>query len=139
MSIIYTLGYARWSVEEVEKQTRALETVLVDVRHSPRTSKPGFSKTALTARLGDRYVHVPAFGNVTYKEGTITLADPDRGVEIVSGFDRAPILMCGCHNPNECHRSVVAKLLAQRIGGEIQHLRAPSDPAEPDLFEDTDR
>ncbi len=135
-SEIYTLGYARWAVEDVKKQLQTLEATLVDVRHSPHTSKPGFSRDDLSARFGDRYLHVPAFGNVNYKDGPIEIARPEQGIEKMQGLERSPILMCGCQSPRTCHRSVIAELLADRTGASITHLRSPSERAEPTLFGD---
>ena len=137
-TIFYTLGYAKWSIEEVADQINALDAALVDVRHSPYTTKPGFIKPDLEARFGDCYVHLPAFGNVNYKEGPIELADPDEGLRAIRELDRVSVLMCGCRPPEPCHRSTVARLLANRLGGTVEHLRAPSERAQPRLFDDTD-
>jgi uncharacterized protein (DUF488 family) len=112
--------------------------MLADVRHSPHTTKPGFSKPDLQARFGARYVHLSAFGNVNYQEGPIELADPDRGVQAIRALERPPVLMCGCRSPNSCHRSAVARLLTDRLGGQVEHLRAPSERTQPGLFDDVD-
>lgn len=137
---IYTLGYAKWSIEEVAKQLDALRATLVDVRHSPHTTKPGFAKSDLEARFGNRYVHLRAFGNVNYKEGPIELADPEEGLRAIRALDRSPVLMCGCQHPDQCHRSSVAQLLADHLDGSIAitHLRSARERAQPGLFEDTD-
>lgn len=133
---IYTLGYAQWAIDEVVDQMDALDASLVDVRQSPHTTKPGFAKTDLEGRLGDRYVHLPAFGNVNYKEGPVKLAAPDKGLPAVRDMESPPVLMCGCQHPEPCHRSTVAQLLADRFGGSIEHLRAPDERAQPGLFDD---
>jgi len=135
---IYTLGYAQWSIEEVDEQIRTLGAILVDVRHSPHTTKPGFANPDLETRFDNRYVHLPAFGNVNYKDGPIELANPEKGVRAVRKLDRAPVLLCGCRDPEPCHRSTVAELVADRVGGSVNHLRAPSERAQPGLFNDTD-
>lgn len=137
-STIYTLGYAQWSIDEVESRLDALDAMLVDVRHSPHTSKPGFAKPALEARFADRYVHLPAFGNVKYKERSIELADPERGLVAIQKLENAPVLMCGCQHPDRCHRSVVAQRIADRFGGRVKHLRAPDAHAQSSLFDDPD-
>lgn len=135
-STIYTLGYAQWSIEKVEDEIGTLDAVLVDVRHSPHTTKPGFAKSDLEARFGDRYVHLPGFGNINYKDGPIELADPEQGLRAVRKLERAPVLLCGCQHPEPCHRSTVAQLVADQLGGSVNHLRAPSERAQPDLFDD---
>lgn len=137
MDRIYTLGYGNWTIDEVDDLLRDGTAVLLDVRHAPYTTKPGFSKEELAERFGERYRHVPAFGNVAYREERIELANPERGLQIVRAVEPPPILMCGCSNPRSCHRSVVATLLADHLGGTIEHLRPPTDRSEPTLFDDT--
>jgi uncharacterized protein (DUF488 family) len=137
MLTIYTLGYAQWTIDEVVEQTSALDAVLVDVRYSPHTTKPGFAKADLAARFNDRYVHLPAFGNVNYQDGPIELADPERGLQALRKLERPPVLMCGCRAPERCHRSTVATLLSDRLGGTVEHLRAPNERAQPGLFENS--
>jgi uncharacterized protein (DUF488 family) len=134
---IYTLGYAQWSVDAVVAQIDALGAVLVDVRQSPHTTKPGFAKPELEARFDDRYVHLPAFGNVNYQSGPIEQADPERGIQAIRNLERPPVLMCGCRQPEKCHRSTVAHLLADRLDGTVEHLRAPSERAQPGLFDNS--
>jgi len=135
-SPIYTLGYAQWTADEVDDQLQLLGAVLVDVRRSPQTTKPGFTKDELDARFGSRYVHVPAFGNVNYKEGPIELAQPKLGMATVQSLSRPPVLMCGCQAPAQCHRSTVATRLAEEWAVSVTHLRAPSERAQPGLFSD---
>lgn len=133
--MFYTLGYAQWTLDEVAAQLDALGAVLVDVRHSPHTTKPGFAKPDLDSRFGDRYVHLPAFGNVNYQDGPIELAKPERGIDKIQALERPPVLMCGCRYPGPCHRSTVAALLTDRLGGTVEHLRTPSERAQPGLFD----
>lgn len=135
-SEIYTLGYAQWKIREVVEQLQALDALLVDVRQSPYTSKPGFKKEELASRLGDRYLHVAALGNVNYEDGPIELAQPEQGLETIRTLDRPPVLMCGCQSPAQCHRSTVAALIAERAGATVTHLRSPHERAQPRLFDD---
>lgn len=135
-SSIYTLGYAHWSAAEVERRLHDLDAWLADVRHSPHTTKPGFSKPELADRLGPRYAHVPEFGNVNYKDGPVELAAPDDGIDRIRTGGLPVVLMCGCASPAACHRQTVAELLCHRMGGTPTHLRAPDDGAQPDLFDD---
>lgn len=132
---IYTLGYAHWSIVEVERRLLDLEAWLADVRRSPHTTKPGFSKPELIDRFGDRYDHVPGFGNLNYRGGPLELAAPDDGLEQIRARALPVVLMCGCASPARCHRQVVAELLCEHIGGSSTDLRAPSERAQPDLFE----
>lgn len=133
---IYTLGYAHWSIDDVESVLAEYDAVLVDIRRSPHTTKPGFDEAELNARFSERYVHVPAFGNDNYKGGSVQLVDPERGIDEIRREDRPPILMCGCQFPKQCHRSVVATLLADRLGGVVEHLRSPGERVQLELFGD---
>lgn len=136
VSILYTLGYAQWTIDEVAAAIDAHSAVLVDVRRSPHTTKPGFDQEELETRFGERYLHLPAFGNVNYKEGPIELAAPEQGLRAVRALDRSPVLMCGCRDPSSCHRSTVAQFLSDRLDAPIEHLRAPTERAQPGLFDD---
>lgn len=136
ISMIYTLGYAQWTTDEVAAHVNTLDAVLVDVRQSPHTTKPGFAKPELDARFSDRYGHLTAFGNANYQGGPIELADPVRGIKAIQALERPPMLMCGCRHPEQCHRSAVASLLADRLDATVKHLRAPIERAQPGLFDD---
>lgn len=131
---IYTLGYAQWSIDDVESVVDEYDAILADVRRSPHTTKPGFTRSELDARFENRYLHVPAFGNDNYKEGPVQLVDPEQGLAELRTVDRPPILMCGCQLPEHCHRSVVAALLADRLGNPVEHLRSPAERPQLYLF-----
>lgn len=135
-STLYTLGYARWTIGEVEATLRELDATLVDVRYAPYSSKPGFAKPALDNRFGARYVHVPGFGNANYAEGSIELANPEEGLRTVAALSSPLILMCGCQSPTECHRSDVATYLADHFDANIIHLRTPDESESATLFDD---
>lgn len=136
MSSIYTLGYARWSIEDVELCMEKLDATLIDIRYVPHTTKPGFTQDELKNRFGSKYQHVEAFGNVNYKGEQITLVDPERGLQHLRSLEGPFVLMCGCKRPEQCHRSEVAEFLSARDRGSIRHLQAPSERAQKDLFED---
>lgn len=135
LSKIYTLGYARWTVDQVAVAARELDGVLADIRHSPYTSKPGFSKEELRQRFRNRYVHIAGFGNVNYKEGPVELADFEKGLHRVRQLKRVPILLCGCRSATRCHRSTVALKIAEQCTVSVHHLTAPGDQAQNDLFD----
>jgi uncharacterized protein (DUF488 family) len=136
---LYTLGYAQWSIEEVDRQIDELDALLVDVRHSPYTSKPGFSKPELASRFGTDYLHAPEFGNINYdKEEPMSLADPADGLRLLRARDGPFVLLCGCRDPERCHRSRVAVLIQDELGGSITNLRAPSERAQHSLFSSHD-
>ena len=61
------IGYEGRTIAEVVAELRARRVeVVVDVRLTPLSRKPGFSKRALAeslAAVGIRYLHLPALGN----------------------------------------------------------------------------
>lgn len=134
MDLIYTLGYAQWSADDVEACLEELDATLLDVRYVPRTTKPGFTREELHERIGARYKHLPAFGNVNYQGGDVKLSDPELGLQQLRALDGPFVLMCGCKHPDQCHRSVVADFIAERERASIQHLQAPVERSQPDLF-----
>jgi hypothetical protein len=131
---LYTLGYARWSIEEVQSCVEALDATLVDVRYRPHTSKPGFDRESLRSRFGPQYQHLPAFGNVNYQEGPVELADPEACLRAVQRLSAPLILLCGCKAPSACHRTDVAERIVDHYGGTIEHLQSPEERAQPGLF-----
>ena len=132
---LYTLGYAQWTIDEVVLKIRSMRALLVDVRRSPHTTKPGFTRTALMERDRMHYVHVPEFGNVNYRAGPIQLADPEGGAEALRDVARSIVLMCGCQSPHDCHRSTVAAFLSSRWNLSVTHLRSPTEQPQPSLFD----
>ena len=100
--MLYTLGYARLTPASLAATLDAIgpDTLLIDVRSSPRSQKPGFNRHQLATLLGDRYRHEPGLGG----RGQI---DPAR-LRALRAFDGpdAPncVLMCMEHLPHDCHR-----------------------------------
>jgi uncharacterized protein (DUF488 family) len=135
--MIYTVGYAGWTVAELLGAVRELGAVLCDIRYSPRSQRPGFSSGELRQALGADYTHVRALGNRNYRGGPVTLADYERGKAAIAGLlaqGRAPILMCGCADLTICHRLGVAERLAKDLGEVVEHLRRPERSAQGNLF-----
>jgi uncharacterized protein (DUF488 family) len=56
-----------------------------------------------------------------------------QGVIIGALLERGPIaLLCGCADPQRCHRSVAAAFLTERLGAKVEHIIAPERLARPD-------
>lgn len=102
-------------------------SVLLDCRLRPYSRWHAWSQSALQARYGSRYVHVPEWGNRRYRDrGPIEIVDLAQGMMRVmtalraSGADTV-ILMCGCADATRCHRSllvpIVQVLLNEPRGG----------------------
>jgi uncharacterized protein (DUF488 family) len=130
---ITTIGYEGRTVDElIGDLADAHVKVLVDVRLTPLSRKPGLSKKGLAARLRDAgidYVHLPDLGNprdnrAGFRRGDATAVARYRAVIrtpegqaaleqlIRLATHRRVALMCFEHDPAECHRSMVADALA---------------------------
>src|SRR4029077_15098670 len=104
---LYTLGYVGWRLDALQGTLEAHNAVLCDIRYQPYSRIPAFRKAHLQAQLGARYVHVQALGNRNYQGGPVAIVDYQRGRRIVAGLLAqwgAAILMCACHEVEECHR-----------------------------------
>ena len=119
---LYTVGYNAWdgpeSLRELsEKKDNAL---IVDIRFSPTSRDPRYRKAYLDKTLGERvYQWVFNLGNKNYKGGPVDLVNEQAGIAQVvevlrSG--RSVILMCGCYNHVQCHRTHVAALVEAVCG-----------------------
>jgi uncharacterized protein (DUF488 family) len=120
---VQTLGYMHPDAATTLAAWMASDpmTVLVDIRYSPRSRwRPQWTKKALEAAYGGRYIHVKAFGNVNYRDpvAPIRLLDPDAGVRwalktLHAGYSL--ILLCACKEDDRCHRKTVATLIEQAL------------------------
>jgi hypothetical protein len=114
-----TAGYAGHSPAEVDRASKELRAVVIDIRHTPHSRDKRWEMNALSDLLRIRYKHVPAWGNPNHHTGREC-----RIADYVSGFadmrtamllcrcDNA-ILLCGCRDASICHRT----LLAQKLSG----------------------
>ena len=154
---LFTLGYQQRSLEEfVCLLLEADVDVLLDVRETAWSHKPGFSKRRLaeTAEAnGIMYVHASFAGNP--KQLRTSAASPDECLQlfdqhlqanpvILEAFDelvgrfldagRRVCLMCYERHPGDCHRGVLAERWRSGFWRAVEHLgtedrefiRAPS-------------
>jgi len=117
MRKIYTFGYAGRTIDEIKKQIG--DGASLDIRLSPRSRRPEYSKKRLLEAFPDTYLWVYEFGNENYKTGgDIKLYDPEVGLSIIHDIraesDIDLYLMCQCQDYEKCHRKYVAELLRQR-------------------------
>jgi uncharacterized protein (DUF488 family) len=141
---LVTIGYQDRTVDDVIAATRAAEVkVLVDVRLTPLSRKPGLSKNGLAARLRDAgidYVHLPQLGNprdnrdafrrgdeATVARYRAVLRTPEGQAALEEllrlATHRCIALMCFEHDASECHRSMVAEALAEAgATSQVVHL-----------------
>ena len=141
---LMTIGYQGASIEDFVATLRhtAIE-VLVDIRDVPISRKPGFSKKLLAKRLnevGIRYVHLRELGNPkpgrdAARQGKVEifkrifhshLARPDSQEALSQAAEIATqnraALLCFESDHSNCHRSIVAGLIANRKQLNVHHL-----------------
>lgn len=117
---IYTLGYSQWkAAATLERLMRQPRTFLLDVRFQPVSRwNPEWNRAELAARYGEQYRWERRLGNVNYWSR-------DRGIQLPAGSQDAVceaaslicagtslVLLCACADERACHRSFVAKLIA---------------------------
>lgn len=136
-----TIGYERRSLLQFLELLRGAPVdTLIDTRHRAGSRKRGFAKTALTealAEIGIRYEHRRELGTpphlmeVMRKSGSYSLGAyeehfderPDLLLDLsqVATAKRAALL-CYELDPRVCHRSVLARRVAQETGLTVMHL-----------------
>lgn len=129
---IYLIGYGGRTVDELASIVSGQNGVLLDIRFSARSRRPGFSKSQLERRFHEWYIHVPHWGNLNYNsDGPIEIADFDGGYDVIrhieeyaagSGWPGDLFLMCACENGATCHRRIVGELLREK-GHEVEEWR----------------
>jgi uncharacterized protein (DUF488 family) len=147
MTQLYTIGFTRKTAQQFFSLLASNGVnVVVDVRLRPDSQLGGFAKGRdlayfLPAINGCDYVHMPQFAPTdaildtyradkdwnAYVRAFMALLDER---DVLSGLDRAwwdakrACLLCSEHEPDQCHRRLVAEHLAAAWGGvEIVHLR----------------
>ena len=121
---LYTLGYQGHTPDRILSYVQRLGAALVDVRYAVRSMRPEWRGAALKQLVGPgRYVHLRCLGNVNYKAPNlpIVLDNPNGAVWTMRWIldERPAILLCGCAEHIDCHRSVAAEWLAERLGSEV--------------------
>jgi uncharacterized protein (DUF488 family) len=120
-------------------------TRLLDVRAIPQSRKPGFSKTLLGGSLvaeGIGYSHLrglgtPKPGREAARRGDVAglraifaahmrsdaaQADLARAIAIVREDGTKACLLCFEADHRTCHRSIVAGLICEATGQDVEHL-----------------
>jgi uncharacterized protein (DUF488 family) len=131
-----TIGYEGRSADELVEELRAAcIRVLIDVRLTPLSRKPGLSKRRLAESLeqaGIAYVHLPALGNPKENRASFRTGDPRsrtrfrallRSPEAAAALEQVAALtadsrvalLCFERQASECHRQVVSDELERRV------------------------
>lgn len=153
MPALCTVGYELATPPEFLEVLReqGIE-LLVDVRAAARSRRVGFAKTRLAANLeeaGIGYLHLPALGTPAEGRAHAKAGRPDamkaifrehlatdeaQGAldEVVRMVEagRRLCLLCLEADPDHCHRSLVADVVADRVPVEIRHLHPGTSGAE---------
>lgn len=125
MNKIYTAGYTATKPHNLLLTAQRLNAVIVDVRISPNSRVPHWRKAALQQLLGDRYTHVPEYGNTAYRStGRIELKDPPTAAAKIGRIlaTHNVILLCACQHVETCHRLDAANHLHTITQAPIHHL-----------------
>ncbi len=140
-----TIGYEKRSLDEYLHLLleHGVEVVL-DVRETAWSHKPGFSKTAFAEGLngvGIEYFHLRIAGNPKWlREAATSHAEclqlyrsyVEGHPEVMEALDetlgqlgvshRRIALTCFERHPEDCHRGILADAWAARHAGEVEHL-----------------
>jgi uncharacterized protein (DUF488 family) len=141
---LLTIGYEGTTLAQVIAALRAAQVELViDVRAVPISRKPGFSKRLLAASLQAEkisYLHLQALGTPKAGRDAARAGDIGRmhrifGAHVASDQAQADLaqagtaarasracLLCFEHDPKNCHRSLVADMVAATTGQRIVHV-----------------
>jgi uncharacterized protein (DUF488 family) len=98
--MIFTIGYERLQPARLKEIAYGIDALVIDVRHVPRSRKPGWSMSRLLETLGhDGYT---TMGNVLGGRGHTSSA----GINTLDGLScaRDVILLCLEEAPGHCHR-----------------------------------
>jgi uncharacterized protein (DUF488 family) len=139
---LFTIGYAGYDPESFLRKLEEHEVqIVVDVRQNPISRKKGFSRSKLSEFLrqhGVEYRHMPELGvpralRDRLRAGELDLMEYlsefrtalERQQDALDAFEALAAaqrccLLCLEHLPQECHRSVIADVLAERSGGKLK-------------------
>lgn len=148
---LFTLGYEQRSIEEfVDLLAAARIDVLLDVRETAWSHKPGFSKTPLSIaveKVGIEYNHIHWAGNpkwlrsvadshaecldfyreyVESMEGLVESFVDVIEADLSSG--KNVCLTCYERHPGDCHRGILVEQWVARGGSGVEHLAPEGRP-----------
>jgi uncharacterized protein (DUF488 family) len=144
MPTLFTIGYEGKTQDEMLAELEAARVELViDVRAIAASRRPGFSKTVLAAGLKERgidYLHLrplgtPAAGREAARKGRIVemnaiyaeqLETPEAGLALEQALaeasERRAALLCYERQARDCHRTLLAQRMAERVPFEVRDL-----------------
>lgn len=141
---LYTLGYESAAIEDFIATLKAADIKrIIDVREYPLSRRKGFSKNILHALLQANdvdYVHLRGLGDPKEGREAARAGDYEKFLQIFTGHMKtAPAvadlktaidlatssvscLLCYERNPDECHRTIVAKAIAADTGQPVMPI-----------------
>jgi uncharacterized protein (DUF488 family) len=141
---LWTIGYEKVGVPDFIAALKAARIkTLIDVREVANSRRAGFSKKSLAASLdeaGIAYIHMkplgtPKAGREAARKGDAKtmrrifeakMAEPESQMALAETAELAGkgrvCLMCLEHDWRDCHRSIVAKHLAEDFGLKAVNL-----------------
>ena len=142
---LYTIGYQQRSLEEYIAILREAEIdVVIDVRDTAWSHKPGFSKSAFKRALavaGIEYIHAKFAGNPKWLRSEAPRHHVclewyawyvDEHIEIIETFDqliadliaagKRTCITCFERHAEDCHRSILADRWRRRGRRRVAHL-----------------
>ena len=144
MPTLFTIGYeGKTPAEMLDELEAAGVELVIDVRAVAASRRPGFSKTALANGLRERgidYLHLrplgtPADGRQAARAGRVAemrgiyagqLDTPEAalGLEqaLAEASRRPSALLCYEREAPDCHRSMLAQRMVERVEFEIRDL-----------------
>ena len=150
---IFTIGYEGADVLALITALQSAGVIrVIDVRHSPYSRRPEFSKDALCTALGDygiAYTHIEALGNppagreaaraghmASYKSVYTAHLESSEGrkgmAKLMELAGEAPVCMlCLEKSAGHCHRGMIAEKYAALTGQTVEHLRVPASAPHP--------
>jgi len=109
---IYTIGYAGRDPQRVKEMADKLGAYLFDIRFSPRSRDPRWAKSNLQKVFGQKYIHLPEWGNANYKNGgDVQIVNFEQGRAVIDRLASPVMIMCACKDPTWCHRTFLADML----------------------------
>jgi hypothetical protein len=148
---VFTLGYEQRNIKEfVDLLTEFSVDVLIDVRETAWSHKPGFSKSALAkavSRAGIEYTHINWIGNPKWIRSIADSHEECLGLYrkylkgqrgLITGFlefiadivdqGRSVCLVCYERHPDDCHRGILAELLEKHGTADVEHIAPEGRP-----------
>ena len=125
---LYTMGYNNWTDDDFFELLEKLYViyVIIDIRFSPYSKMPWWTKKSLSNRLLGCYTHMDKLGNKNYKNvnSEIEIVDIESCEKVIQLMNKGftCILLCACEEYDKCHRKIVAEEIQKRTGCDIKQL-----------------